>query len=163
MTCFLRQISWYSGIRVEGFFPVYHGSVLPRVQYPLGWCLHLGNTYLGRFFLVAIPTQVRVPESNNESFDKIYHHFINFCEFDIWLHVYSIYRCYHHLVSINTNIFKFLLHVICLYDDEAWIIYLHRVQFFSIQRCTSLDNVKVNFVTGITNLVRYFPLLLIVL
>ena len=34
----------------------------------LGGCfLHVGNTYLGRFIPVAIPSQVRVPETNTPS------------------------------------------------------------------------------------------------
>ena len=65
LTCFFRQISWASGIHVEGFFPVYQGRVLPRGRYPLGWVfVHVRNTYLGGFFPVAIPTQVRATETN---------------------------------------------------------------------------------------------------
>ena len=66
LTCFFRQISWSSGIHVEGFFSVYQGRVFPRGRYPLGWVfLHVGNTYLGRFSPEAIPTEVRVPETNS--------------------------------------------------------------------------------------------------
>ena len=66
LTCFARQISSVSGIHMEGFFPVYGGKVLPRGKYPLGWVfLYGGNTYLGRFIPLAIPTQVQVPETNS--------------------------------------------------------------------------------------------------
>ena len=65
LTWFFRQISWASSIHVKGFFPVYQVRVLPRGQYPLGWVLCTWEipTSVG-CFPVAIPTQVRVPETN---------------------------------------------------------------------------------------------------
>ena len=52
---------------MEGFFPVYRGKVLPRGQYLLGWVSFTWKipTSVG-FLPVAIPTQVRVPETNRK-------------------------------------------------------------------------------------------------
>ena len=74
LTCFFRQTSWYSGIQVEGFFPVYRGRVLHRGWYPLGWVLCTWEipTSVG-FPPVAIPTQVRVPETNTPSWRDCYY------------------------------------------------------------------------------------------
>ena len=50
---------------MEGFFPVYRGKVLPRGQYLLGWVLCTWEIpTLVSFSPLAIPTQVRVPETN---------------------------------------------------------------------------------------------------
>ena len=53
---------------MEVFFPVYQGRVFPRGQYPLGWVLCTWEipTSVG-YFPVAIPTQVRVQETNNRN------------------------------------------------------------------------------------------------
>ena len=90
MTFFFRQISWDSGVHVEGFFPLYWGKFLPRGQYLLEWVLVTWEILISvGFFPVAIPNQVRVPETNTISYWpnlfvpktsfnlNIYYYFIN--------------------------------------------------------------------------------------
>ena len=79
---------------MEGLFPVYRGRVLPRGQYPLGWvsCTWEILSSVG-FFPVAIPTEVRVPETNNHP------------TISTWFHV-DVSVLYFFLLSISIKIAK---------------------------------------------------------